>query len=242
MVLIGHSMGGVISRLMVSSSDDDTLWNTLMSGRGIDDRKMQRMRRRIGPMLEFEPVPSVKRAIFIASPHRGTDVAGGRAGRLIRRMVRLPLTLLEGFGDILEDVANTHDDTSHKARERVPNSIDNLDRADPFVRAASDLPISRCVQYHSIIAQVDPAIALSESDDGLVPYWSSHLTGAASEKIIHSAHSVQGTPPAVVEMRRILHEDIQELKSPPDRKPDCGAWNKENAAKRRTEPDKPTSH
>jgi hypothetical protein len=43
-----------------------------------------------------------------------------------------------------------------------------------------------------------------------VPYWSSHLPRAESEKVIVSGHSVQEATPAIVELRRILHEDMQE--------------------------------
>ena len=152
----------------------------------------------------------MERAIFIASPHRGTDAAGGRLGRFIGRLVRLPLTLLEGFADVLEDLAQGDEARAGRGKPRLPNSIDNLDRSDPFVQAASGLPISPCVRYHSIIGHYDPKVPLAESDDGLVPYWSAHLDGAVSEKIVRSAHSVQETAPAIIEMRRILHEDIRD--------------------------------
>jgi hypothetical protein len=49
---------------------------------------------------------------------------------------------------------------------------------------------------------------LHASDDGLVPYRSSHLAGAASEKVIVSGHSVQETAEAILEVRRILHENL----------------------------------
>ena len=209
LVLIGHSMGGVISRLMVSSSGED-LWDQLVADRHMDASREQRVRKRIGPMLRFEPVPGVERVIFIAAPHRGTEVAGGRMARWIGRMVRLPLTLFENFGDVLDDLAHGGREQGRDARPKLPNSIDNLDRSDPFVQAAANLPISPCVSYHSIIGQPDPKVPLAQSDDGLVPYWSAHLEGAVSEKVVRSAHSVQETAPAILEMRRILHEDIAE--------------------------------
>lgn len=215
MVVIGHSMGGVIARLMVSSSQGDGLWNELLAGRTFDDRRMQRLRARIGPLMHFEPLAPVERAIFIAAPHRGTEVAGGRLGRFVARLVRLPLTVLEGFTDVLDDLAHGEGAQTGADMPRLPNSIDNLDRSDPFVQAAAKLPISPCVRYHSIIGHPDPAIPLLQSDDGLVPYWSAHLDGAASEKIIRSAHSVQGTAPAITEMRRILHEDIRSCATAP---------------------------
>lgn len=209
MVLIGHSMGGVISRLMVSSTKGDALWNQLLAGREFDDGRMQRLRERVGPLMHFEPLPQVERAIFIAAPHRGTEVASGRLGHFVGGLVRLPLTVLKGFTDVLDDLAHGEGMKAGADKLRLPNSIDNLDRSDPFVQAAAELPISPCVRYHSIIGRPDPEVPLTKSDDGLVPYWSAHLDGAAAEKIVRSTHSVQGTAPAIIEMRRILHEDIR---------------------------------
>jgi hypothetical protein len=39
-----------------------------------------------------------------------------------------------------------------------------------------------------------------------VPYQSSHLPGATSELVIPFSHSVQETPEAILEIRRILRE------------------------------------
>lgn len=205
-VLVGHSMGGVLSRLLVSSSGDQ-LWDQMLASRELDDGRLERVRERIEPMLRFEPFPGVERAILIAAPHRGTDAATNRLGRLVSRLIRLPLTLLEGFEDVLQVLAGAEPDGRDRAK--VPNSVDNLSREDPFIRAAADLPISPRVDYHTIIARSDPATALEASDDGLVPYCSAHLPGAVSEKVLESFHRVQETPEAILEIRRILHADLQ---------------------------------
>lgn len=65
------------------------------------------------------------------------------------------------------------------------------------------------MQYHSIIANNNPDLELQLSSDGVVPYTSSHLAGAQSEKVINSWHSVQETPEAIVEVRRILHTHLE---------------------------------
>lgn len=213
-VLVGHSMGGVLARLLVSSSGD-TLWNAMVEDRHPDPARLARIRDRLEPMLRFEPFPGVERAIFIAAPHRGTEVAGHRVGRWLARLVRLPLTLLEGFGEVLQALTDTGEPRADGKPAHLPNSIDNLDRDDPFVRAAATLPIAPQVRYHSIIARRDPTVPLESSNDGLVPYGSAHLAGAESEKVITSWHSVQETAPAILEIRRILHEDLgQRLPAP----------------------------
>ena len=210
-VLIGHSMGGVLSRLLVSTADEQ-LWDWARENYELDDGRLQRAGPRLDRMLRFQPLPGVERVIFIASPHRGTVVAGNRLGRFLARLVRLPLTVLEEVGELI-----TGEDAPSDAPPggfAIPNSIDNLSENDPFVRAAADLPISPRVRYHSIIAQADANVPLEDSDDGLVPYRSAHLPGALSEKVIVSGHTVQESAPAILEIRRILHRDIEELGQP----------------------------
>ncbi|HEY4529402.1 MAG TPA: alpha/beta hydrolase [Luteimonas sp.] len=208
-VLVGHSMGGVLARLMVSSADDQ-LWDWARTSYGLDDGRIERAGPRLERMLRFEPFPGVDRVIFIAAPHRGTAAAGTRLGRFIGRLVRLPLTVLEEIAELADG-----DDQPMPGEFAVPNSIDNLGADDPFVQAAADLPISPAVRYHSIIARADAGVPLEASDDGLVPYRSAHLPGSRSEKVITSGHSVQETAAAILEIRRILHRDLNERRGTP---------------------------
>lgn len=217
MVLIGHSMGGVIGRLLVSSSGD-AIWQSLLAEHlpRLQGERGERVRRKLEPMLHFEPLPQVDRAIFIAAPHRGTPRAEGGLGRFVGRLVRLPATLLERFGDALQELSGGQDeDGGNGSKFLPPTGIDNLRDTDPFVRAAADLPISPRVRYHTIVGHYDPSVPLAESDDGLVPYRSAHLDGAESEKAVVSWHSVQETPQAILEIRRILHEQMRSDAGPP---------------------------
>lgn len=207
MVLIGHSMGGVIARLLVSSSGGDRLLDRLTGEAETRGMRCQRLKQRLMPVLEFEPLPQADRAVFIATPHRGTRIAGERSGRWLSRMIRLPLAVLESFADVLQDARAGTGSGNDPAR--LPNSVDNLREDDPFVLAAADLEISPRVRYHSIIARSTADGRLEMTDDGLVPYRSAHLAGAVSEKVIVAGHSVQETVPSILELRRILHEDIR---------------------------------
>lgn len=210
MVLIGHSMGGVIARLMVSSADRQ-LWDWAMSELELGPERVEKLHPRLEAILRFEPMPQFERVIFIATPHRGTVVAGKRMGRWVSRLVRLPLTLLVNFAEILQIAPDAQGaNSAQQGPPKLPNGIDNLDEHDPFVLAADELPISPRVRYHSIIARVDASVPLEKSDDGLVPYRSAHLSGALSEKVITSGHSVQGSASSILELRRILHLDLAE--------------------------------
>lgn len=209
MVLIGHSMGGVIARLLVSDSGE-SVWNALMADRKLTGERGQRVRATLGPLLHFEPLPQVDRVVFIASPQRGTPVAGGRLARFVAGLIKLPFTLLENFGEAMRDLAGADEEAGKVGKTNVPTSIDNLRDTDPFIKAVADLPISPKVKYHDIIGNDSkPGVALEDSSDGVVPYCSSHLDGAQSELVLKSWHDVQENPKAILEVRRILHEQMQ---------------------------------
>ncbi len=215
--LIGHSMGGVIARLLLVNSGD-ALWTGMFKA-----PKSSARRRRLAmlaPYLSLKPFPGVDSAIFLASPHAGTPLAGHWLARLASRLIRLPKTLIEQAAKVADVLAGELPDRAGMFRQ-VPNGVDLLRDTDPYLRATSKLPIAPGIGYHSIIARRDPDGPLATSTDGLVPYASAHLAGAASEKIIVSGHSVQETPQAILEIRRILREHAADpaAGSPPSAQP-----------------------
>mgnify|MGYP001053999751 FL=1 len=209
MVLIGHSMGGVIARLLVSSSGD-RLWSVIPTRANLSAKKRQRLHQRLAPYLQFSPMPQVTRAVFLAAPHRGTPYAQHRLARWLGNLIRLPVTVLKEMADIADLLKS--DEPGQGSPLYVPNSIDNLSDASPFIVAAANLPISPQVRYHTIVGVHASKGALPDSNDGLVPYTSAHLAGADSELAIASGHSVQETPAAIVELRRILRLQLATLK------------------------------
>ena len=208
--LIGHSMGGVLSRLLVSSSGD-VLWDALREGYPMPAAQRRRIEEGLGPYLRFEPLPQVSDAIFIASPHRGTSFANKRISRWVANLITLPVAMLGQLNDISRELMRVAPSSQDMGPLRIPNSIDNLSDRDAFVRLSSGLPLSPKVRYHSIIGNDTPGLPLAESSDGIVPYTSAHLDGAVSELVIPSAHSVQEHPLAILEIRRILREQLQRV-------------------------------
>lgn len=202
MVIIGHSMGGVLARLLVSDSGDQ-LWNTLLAQYPHADRARQK----IAPYLTFGPLSGINRAIFIAAPHRGTPFAEYRLARWISGLISVPTGVVKRLTDIAQLLVDP-DSADAAALTRPLNSIDNLSSRDPFITATAALPIGAGVRYHSIIANNTPAQPLTASHDGLVPYTSAHLAGADSEKVLAWGHSVQENPEAIIEIRRILHTHL----------------------------------
>lgn len=208
-VLVGHSMGGVISRLLVSDSGEYVLQHLLQSfpptqAAALAQEPMVR------ELAVFQPLPEVGRAVFLASPHRGAEVSEGWALRLVRRAIRLPFTVLRDTSELFQ--RNKIDEQELKRigfhKGRPPTGPDDLSPGSLFMRSTADLPIETGLPYHSIVGWHDPSVPLARSSDGLVPYASSHLEGARSEKAIPSGHSVQETPAAILELRRILRLDM----------------------------------
>ena len=202
-VLVGHSMGGVMARLMVSSSGD-ALKPAFIEETGLEGKPLDKVVAEFSPFLSFEPMPQVSRVVFIAAPHRGTPFADNRISRWASNLIMLPFDVVDTLANLNEKLAAIAGDKPGAATLRVPNSVENLSDRSLFLRLADTMPISSRVQYHSIIANHTPGLPLKESNDGVVPFRSAHLPGAVSEVVIESFHSVQETPEAILELRRIL--------------------------------------
>lgn len=65
---------------------------------------------------------------------------------------------------------------------------------------------------HSIIGKIGDK-PLPESNDKMVPYWSSHLDEAISEIVVPTKHGpIAHHPDSIKEMRRILRLHLAELR------------------------------
>ena len=65
------------------------------------------------------------------------------------------------------------------------------------------------VRNHSIIDDRGRGDS-PDSSDGVVPYWSSHLDEAVSEKIVPSDHGAPSNPEAIEDILRILRLHLKE--------------------------------
>jgi triacylglycerol esterase/lipase EstA (alpha/beta hydrolase family) len=207
-VLIGHSMGGLLSRLLLTESGDSLLLQ-ISEQRRLDPQRRRQFFQRFREDLTLSALPGVSRAVFIAAPHRGTPVADYRLARWLAGLITLPVTVLDRFTQVTELLIDPENgDNSRPVRF---TSIENLSDKDPFIKATADLPINPAVRYHSIIGVEQPALPVEQQSDGVVPYLSASLAGAQSEMVIRSGHSVQETSAAILELRRILHQHLVEL-------------------------------
>jgi pimeloyl-ACP methyl ester carboxylesterase len=206
MVLIGHSMGGVIARLLILEGSEDVWLETL----GVPgDSQRRAALATLEPYIDFKPLEAVGRAVFLAAPHAGTPFAGNWFSRFVTRLVHLPAEVLVRVASVAEAIAQDLPESAERLLAS-PTSIHQLDTANPFLQATSRLSIALDVPYHSIIARNNPADPPESSSDGVVPFTSAYLPGAASTLLVNAGHGVQQTPEAIVEIRRILHLHLQQ--------------------------------
>jgi pimeloyl-ACP methyl ester carboxylesterase len=154
MVVVGHSLGGVLARQLVQASDRE-LERGLFTGPFDQVRMSDVTRRQLADLLYFEPEPSIRRVVFIAAPHRGSNTANRLIGRLSSALVNRPARIEKMHAEIIR--SNGADVFTPAFRRRAPSSIDNLEWNSPILRILSELPVADGVTYHSIIAAIVPA-------------------------------------------------------------------------------------
>ena len=206
-VLVGHSMGGIISRLMITDSGGDKLWRYFFDKPPAETKLSPKSEALVEEGFIFKPRGDVARVIFISTPHRGSVIAQGPIGRMGSSLIRKSAQYMAAGREILQASVVQEDPTVMKLN-RLPNSIDTLSPNDPFVKEMNTLPMAKRIPYHSIIGDRGRGDT-PNSSDGVVPYWSSHLDGAESEKIVPCGHGAHHNPEAIAEVVRILKKHIR---------------------------------
>jgi pimeloyl-ACP methyl ester carboxylesterase len=203
MVVIGHSQGGLLAKLTAVDSGS-RFWDNVSRTRLDDIGISAEARALLRHAMFVRPLPFVRRVVFVATPQRGSDLAGaltqrlrgliGWALRLPGRVVAVSTELLAGSDDPL---------IRRGLQQGMPRSIDNMSPRHPMILTLATLPLAPGVTAHSIIAVRDDG-PVEAGGDGVVSYQSAHLDGVESERVVRSGHSVQSHPDAIEEIRRIL--------------------------------------
>jgi len=205
MVVIGHSQGGLLTKLLVVDSGNrfwDNAFSVPIAQLQISPETKEILKR----SLFFTPLPFVKQVVFIATPHRGSFVAGGWIGSLTGKLISLPAKLLNPMQEL---IIKNPQASAFRSMKDLPRSTDNMDPKNKFIKALAAMPVAPGVTVHSIIAVEDPDDPREKWNDGVVKYSSAHLEGVASELIVHSSHSTQSEPQTIEEVRRILLENLK---------------------------------
>jgi len=208
MVIIGHSMGGLLTRLSVQDSKNDYLVNKVT---GADVSKLElsdKEKQFLNEVGVFKPLPFVGCIILFATPNRGSDMATFTFSRIGSYFITLPTTVTQNSFSIIKEAAIASG--LHPDDNPIPNGIDSLAPNSKYLDSSVDLPFKKNLEIHTIIGNQMKAGEKSGSD-GVVPYSSAHLDNVQSELVIKSDHSSHQTAEGIKEVSRILLEYLNKL-------------------------------
>ncbi|MCA9499530.1 MAG: hypothetical protein KC588_10090 [Nitrospira sp.] len=206
MVIIGHSQGGLLTRLTAVDTGN-TLWDEV-SHQPLEDMKVSdQTRELLQRMLFITPLPTAKRLIFIATPHHGSYVAGSWGAHQLAKFVKLPGRLMSGLTDLM---ALNLDTLKLDLQGMNVGSVSAMEPGSPLAKGLARTSLAPGVSGHSIIA-VEGEGPLEDGNDGVVAYTSAHLEGMESEFVVRSGHSCQSNTHTIQEVRRILLLHANEL-------------------------------
>jgi pimeloyl-ACP methyl ester carboxylesterase len=201
MVVIGHSQGGLLTKVTVVNSGD-AFWKSASKKPFEEVQMKDDLRETVRQVAFVEPLPFVHRVVFIATPHRGSYLA---SRDLIRRLIGRLVNLPKRVTTLTTSLASTDPSAITVTDLGTMTAIDNMSPKHRFVKTLAGLPIAPGVVAHSIIPVKHAPI--ESGNDGVVEYSSAHIDGVESEKVIlGSDHSTQDNPETIEEVRRTLLE------------------------------------
>ena len=167
-VIISHSMGAIIARMMLSDdnlaknldklNDEDTLSGS--EKRKIRDAlKASYAEDQLRERFELKALPQVDTAVFLSAPFRGTDYADRWFTRALRRIVYLPIGLVKTVTDNLATIATQGDLAQNPLGALyLQNGASQLSDKSSFIQLTKDITMKDGLTYHSIIANNDADI------------------------------------------------------------------------------------
>lgn len=213
MVLIGHSMGGLVSTLQSLESGED-FWHMVSdqpfeSLKG-DPESLAELR----SLFFFDPNPMVKRVITIGTPHMGSEYANSTTQLLARKFFQIPDLLESKSEKIVRENAEAIRNDGFFATK---TSIDSLAPESEFFAVMKRAQRPATVQFHNIVGHVDDqnwlthAFGTGIEGDGVVSLASATASDAQSELEVQAEHAnIHRHPLTILEVRRILLEHLRQ--------------------------------
>lgn len=204
LVLVGHSMGGLLAKLQVTTSTNQ-IENAIFTD-GLEQVELPaEVKSKVRSMVTFQPSAEVVRVIFIGTPHQGSKLADGGLGQLASRLAKLPQDALSDSEQILKNSVGIR----NPAYKRIPKSVDLLRSDDPVLAAVFRLPVANGVHLHSIIGAGHKTLIKREPTDGVVPVSSARHPGTDSELFVDANHYLHTHTETFNEVVRILRLHVE---------------------------------
>lgn len=200
-VLIGHSMGGLLSSIQSRTFSQKLHQQLFVKEPELYSKDSIYAKTKV--LIDQPTLHQIRRTVFVATPHLGSNLADRWIGRIGSSLIKLPQSLASLELNVLSDNM-TDFGRAIIGNSGTPNSINYLKAHNPSLVLLSQQPFNPRVTYHSIIG-TRGARNVEKSSDGAVPYWSSHIEGAQSEKLVPAWHDAHMHPDAQQEINRILH-------------------------------------
>lgn len=215
MVLVGHSMGGLMARLQTVESGDE-FWR-ILSDRPFEQLQADdQTREEIREMLFFHANPSVKRVITIGTPHHGSKFANNFTRWLGHKFIKLPDVI---NGSVMQKIRNRDDIIRNREILTTKTSIDSLAADSPFLEKLQNSRSAPWVKVHNIIGNVEKRKYLGiagefepTDSDGIVSTQSARFDAAVSNIEVNARHQdIHLQPRTILEVRRILLEHTRDV-------------------------------
>jgi pimeloyl-ACP methyl ester carboxylesterase len=199
-VLVGHSMGGLIAKLQVTHSEE-RIWSQIANRPLEEIHTTESTRALLAEICYFDPSPDIARVIFIASPHRGSLCSSALIGQGASLLVK-PSEQQEAMH---QQLIRDNPEVFHpEMQQRLPTSVDLLMPKSPLLAVMQCMRIAPGVDLHNMVGVSHP-VSLDGPSDGIVSARSAFHPGCRSMVTINSPHAqIHRTQAASGEVLRIL--------------------------------------
>jgi pimeloyl-ACP methyl ester carboxylesterase len=206
-VLIGHSMGGLISRLSLSHPGK-ALHQAYLGNISATSVFTEPEQQRIHDYFHFKPLTEPAKVIYLATPHRGSRIADGFIGWITIKLITIPKFILKQTAEALTPGHRQRPSISKRAQKLLSSgesSVDQLKPANPSLIALNQMKMRKGLISYSIIGDIGKPLFTLETD-GVVSYHSAHIPYSKSESVIPSTHNICGQQEAIQAVLKILKE------------------------------------
>ncbi len=203
-VIVGHSLGGLMSKLQVINSGD-RLWRSIANTPLDQLRGSPSTLAEIRQAFEFQANPNIGRIVYIATPHRGSPWASRCIGRVAASLSQAGESEEQAFQEILYSNPGV---LSGAYSESLPSSVELMRPSDALLQALAATPTAPDVVVNSIVGDYIPLPRAGPSD-GVVPMESAFLPEAETTTIVDASHSsIQKSTGAQQELLMILRKHL----------------------------------
>ena len=207
MIIVGHSMGGLLAKSMTQSGGDSD-WNKLFKVPIEDLRVSPEYRETLRRMIYYEPMPGIEKVIFCSTPHRGSRIAAKPGGQLAATLVQVPVNLAQAGSEILNDAERSLTPLGWQIAKGNVTSINQLQPGSPLTEGYLNKPLNPSVRYFSVIGSKfspDKEVPLEKVTDGVVDYSSAHIEGVEEEVLVYGVpHGMHREPEGIMELVRLM--------------------------------------